>query len=76
MEPPLENSRQTLCADEVCPIVPGNIRKLHWPFPDPAGAMGSESEQLEAFRDVRDAIDRKMKELWSEPAADGRRPGT
>ena len=66
----------TLCADEVCPIVPGNTRKLHWPFPDPAGAAGSESEQLEAFRDVRDGIDLKLKKLWSEPTADGRRPRT
>ena len=66
----------TLCADEVCPIVPGNTRKLHWPFPDPAGATGSESEQLAAFRDVRDEIDRKLKELWSERTAVGGRPGT
>src|SRR5207344_2002607 len=28
----------TLCADEVCPIVPGAVKKLHWPMPDPAAA--------------------------------------
>jgi arsenate reductase len=26
----------TLCAEEVCPVVPGRTRRLHWPIPDPA----------------------------------------
>ena len=26
----------TLCADEVCPVVPGRVKRLHWPLPDPA----------------------------------------
>ena len=56
----------TLCADEVCPVVPGAARKLHWPFPDPAAAAGSESEQLQAFRHVRDQIAGKLEELWKE----------
>ncbi|MBI4500001.1 MAG: arsenate reductase ArsC [Gemmatimonadetes bacterium] len=59
----------TLCADEVCPVVPGNARKLHWPFPDPAAAAGSESEQRQAFRDVRDEIDRKLKDFWKAATA-------
>ena len=28
----------TLCAEEVCPVLPGSVRRLHWPLPDPAGA--------------------------------------
>jgi arsenate reductase (thioredoxin) len=38
----------TLCADEVCPIVPGSVRRLHWPIADPEG--------LEGFRSARDQI--------------------
>jgi arsenate reductase (thioredoxin) len=26
----------TLCAEEVCPVLPGWVRRLHWPIPDPA----------------------------------------
>lgn len=26
----------TLCAEEVCPILPGRMRRLHWPIADPA----------------------------------------
>jgi arsenate reductase len=40
----------TLCAEEVCPVILSNARKLHWPLPDPAGQPGSDAEQLERFR--------------------------
>ncbi len=48
----------TLCADEVCPVLPGKVRRLHWPFPDPASDDPSLSrdELLARFRGVRDAI--------------------
>lgn len=46
----------TLCAEEVCPVVVSNAKKLHWPFSDPAGHEGSEDEQLERFRSAREAI--------------------
>ena len=26
----------TLCAEEVCPVLPGHVRLLHWPIADPA----------------------------------------
>ena len=25
----------TLCAEEVCPVVPGKVARVHWPLPDP-----------------------------------------
>ncbi len=40
----------TLCAEEVCPLFPGNAQRLHWPLPDPAAVRSSDQEQLEAFR--------------------------
>ncbi|NNE94224.1 MAG: arsenate reductase ArsC [Verrucomicrobiales bacterium] len=50
----------TVCgnADQACPVFPGQVRRYHWPFDDPADAVGSEEEQLEVFRRVRDEIDR------------------
>ena len=48
----------TLCADEVCPYVPGAVRKLHWPLPDP--------NDLEDFRAVRDELRELLPQLWSD----------
>jgi arsenate reductase len=48
----------TVCggAAESCPVWLGNGRKKHIGFPDPAAATGSEEEQLETFRQVRDGL--------------------
>ena len=50
----------TVCgkADQVCPVFPGQVNRHHWLFDDPAPATGSEAEQLEVFRRVRDEIRR------------------
>ena len=53
----------TLCAEEVCPVLPGRVRRLHWPMPDPAGAGGSDADRLERFRAVRDEIARRLESL-------------
>jgi thioredoxin type arsenate reductase len=54
----------TLCADEVCPLVPGNVRRIHWPLPDPVRADGSEAERLAAFRAARDELKKLLPSLW------------
>ncbi|WP_041695307.1 arsenate reductase (thioredoxin) [Alicyclobacillus acidocaldarius] len=48
----------TLCGDanDRCPVTPPHVKRLHWGFPDPAKATGSEEEILNQFRQVRDAI--------------------
>ena len=48
----------TLCADEVCPVVPARVTRLHWPLPDPAAAPPD--ERLAAFRMTRDEIGRRL----------------
>jgi arsenate reductase (thioredoxin) len=50
----------TVCgnADQACPMFPGQMNRHHWPFDDPAHATGTEEEQLEVFRRVRDEIQR------------------
>ena len=48
----------TLCAEEVCPVFLGRVRRLHWPIPDPASKDASipREEMLARFRTARDAI--------------------
>lgn len=52
----------TLCAEEVCPVFPGQVRRFHWPIEDPVRAGGSEAERLDAFRRARDEIGRRLEE--------------
>jgi arsenate reductase len=55
----------TVCdsAHESCPVFPAAAARLHWSFPDPSRATGSEAEQLAVFRAVRDAIKRRL-DAW------------
>jgi arsenate reductase (thioredoxin) len=48
----------TVCdnAKERCPYFPSSAIKLHYNFPDPAKATGTEEEIKEQFRKVRDLI--------------------
>jgi arsenate reductase len=46
----------TLCAEEVCPVYLGQVRRLHWPLPDPAGHAEGEEAGLERFRAVRNEL--------------------
>ena len=50
----------TVCgnADEACPMFPGQLSRHHWGFDDPAHATGTEEEQMQVFRRVRDEIRR------------------
>ena len=52
----------TVCdhAKESCPIFPGTPERIHWSLPDPAAAQGSESDRLEQFRQVREALRRSL----------------
>ena len=58
----------TLCAEEVCPtMVTKNVKKLHWPLPDPATKEPLlEPEALQRFRAARDAITEKLKAFKAE----------
>jgi arsenate reductase len=55
----------TLCAEEVCPVFLGKARRVHWGLPDPAGAGSTEDEQLQAFRNVRDELRRRLSILFA-----------
>ena len=55
----------TLCADEVCPVLPGRVRRLHWPIPDPASSdpMLTAQELQSRFRVAREQIRERLSEL-------------
>jgi len=55
----------TLCGDarDKCPMTPPTVAKRHWPLPDPAQATGSDEEVLTVFRQVRDDIEGRVKDL-------------
>lgn len=54
----------TLCEEgaEVCPTVAGDVRRVHWPLPDPSQAEPERA--LEVFRQVRDEIRWRVASLW------------
>jgi arsenate reductase len=47
------------CSEEVCPVTPG-VRRISWVFDDP------KSLPLERVREIRDDIDRHVRELLGE----------
>jgi len=57
----------TLCADEVCPVLPGRVKRLHWPIPDPASDDPnlSADEMRVRFRTARDEIRARIAALTS-----------
>ena len=52
------------CSEEVCPVTPG-VRRISWVFTDP------ETLPLERVREIRDDIDRHVRELLAELDASG-----
>jgi arsenate reductase len=54
----------TLCGEEECPVFLGRARRLHWGLPDPAAVAGDGSARLEAFRQVRDELRRRLEVVW------------
>ncbi|UCH72632.1 MAG: arsenate reductase ArsC [Rhodospirillales bacterium] len=55
----------TLCAEEVCPVLPEKARRLHWPIDGPAKSVAGEAEarSLALFRAARDRILARVKDL-------------
>jgi arsenate reductase len=55
----------TVCghAYESCPVLPPEVRRLHWPLEDPAAAEGSEEAILATFRNVREKIEAQVRGL-------------
>ena len=51
-----------------CPVFLGEAgKRLHWPFDDPAGAVGEEDEVRDVFRRVRDQIRSRLASYFKTP---------
>ncbi|HOT62246.1 MAG TPA: arsenate reductase ArsC [Treponemataceae bacterium] len=56
----------TVCDEtsaERCPLFPGRHERLHWGFPDPAALSGTDEQKLAGIREIRDAIEAKVREF-------------
>ncbi len=58
-------------AERECPVFPGDVERLHWPFFDPAEAEGSDDEKRAVFRRIRDEIRSAIEEYFVEEVSDG-----
>ena len=58
----------TLCAEEVCPWLPGTTKRLHWPIDDPASDDPSltPDDMRKRFAKARDIIHAKLAEFEAE----------
>ncbi len=59
----------TLCAEEVCPVFPGAVTRLHWALPDPAAVEGSTEDKMEAFRRTAAELKQRLAKFISEGSA-------
>jgi arsenate reductase (thioredoxin) len=53
----------TLCAEEQCPILPSQVKKMSWALPDPAGHDLPDDQLIKKFRKIRDDIRKKVLSL-------------
>jgi arsenate reductase len=58
----------TLCDDaaQSCPVLPARRARIHWSIPDPAAAGGDPQTQMVFFRDVRDDLERRLRQWLAE----------
>lgn len=59
----------TVCgnaANEVCPVFPGQPKKVHWGLPDPAAQDGTDAQKREAFSVCFNVFKQKIQELMLE----------
>tara|TARA_Y100001970_G_scaffold25596_1_gene30555 strand:+ start:428 stop:847 length:420 start_codon:yes stop_codon:yes gene_type:complete len=52
----------TVCdnANEICPVFPGNVERLHWSIEDPFKGWDFDETQLQSFRVTREEIKQRI----------------
>jgi arsenate reductase len=59
----------TLCDEDLGAAFPGKALHVHWPLPDPSQVGGSEAVRLDAFRQIRDELMRRLVVVFGGPRA-------
>ncbi|MBN1384129.1 MAG: arsenate reductase ArsC [Elusimicrobia bacterium] len=52
----------TVCDGSGCPLLPGNVKQMHWSFPDPSEFTGTNEDKLAKTREVRGQIKSKIED--------------
>ena len=58
----------TLCGEEECPLFSGKARRIHWGLLDPASVDGDKETRLDAFRQARDELVKRLSFVFSDNA--------
>ena len=53
----------TLCAEEVCPVLPSQAKSLHWSNKDPANFSYNQDQLVEAFTNIRNDIESSIRKF-------------
>ena len=56
----------TLCAEEVCPVLPSNAQNIHWLNEDPVNINYSEKQLKSSFSNTRDNLYKLVKKFMME----------
>lgn len=59
----------TVCdnAKEICPVFPGNVKRIHWNIPDPFSGWSEHDRFLDRYRSTRDLIRDRLEEFLAHP---------
>ena len=60
----------TVCdnANQQCPVFGGDSKRLHWSVEDPAAIEGDDEKRLDAFRDARDDLRKRLRRFLNDEA--------
>ncbi len=52
----------TVCdnANKICPVFPGNVKRLHWSIDDPFKGWDYDESHIDSFREIRQEINDKI----------------
>ena len=53
----------TLCAEEVCPVLPSQAKSLHWSNKDPASFSYNQDQLVGAFTNIRNDIESSIRKF-------------
>ena len=56
----------TLCAEEVCPVIPHSAKSLHWMNEDPANETHTKQQLESSFGNTRENIYKLIKKFFIE----------